>query len=96
MRKCYLAFGLFCFAIAKRETWPSHCSGLYLLHRHAQPVGLLCTSDQPVSTQQTQLTNVHALSGIRTRGPSIEAVADLRLRPHFHRDRLSFWFNGEI
>ena len=39
------------------------------------------------NTQQTQGTNIHALSGIRTRNPSKRAAVDLRLRPHSHRDR---------
>ena len=33
------------------------------------------------STQQTQETNIHVLSGIRTRNPSNRAAADLRLPP---------------
>ena len=33
------------------------------------------------STQQTQETNIHVLSGIRTRNPSSRAAADLRLPP---------------
>ena len=39
------------------------------------------------NTQQIQGTNIHALSGIRTRDISNQAAADLRLRPHGHRDR---------
>jgi hypothetical protein len=51
-------------------------------------VGLLWTSDQPVAEAssytgqnniETQETNIHALSGIRTRDPSNQAAADLRL-----------------
>jgi hypothetical protein len=53
-------------------------------------VGLLWTSDQPVSetstytgqhNRQTQETNFHVPSGIRTCDPSNQVVADLRLRP---------------
>jgi hypothetical protein len=53
-------------------------------------VGLLWTSNQPVveaSTYtgqhniETQETNTHALSGIRTGDPSNQAAADLRPRP---------------
>jgi hypothetical protein len=60
-------------------------------------VGLLWTSDQLVAeastyTEQhnieTQETNTHALSGIRTRDPRNQAAADLRLRQRGHRDRL--------
>jgi hypothetical protein len=39
------------------------------------------------NTQQTQETNIHALSGIRTRDPSNRAAADIRLRKHGHRNR---------
>ena len=38
---------------------------------------------------QAQETNVHALSGARTRNPSTQAAADLRLRLHGHLNRLS-------
>jgi hypothetical protein len=60
-------------------------------------VGLLWTSDQPVSETstctgqhniETQETNIHAFSGIRTRDPSNQAAADLRLRPRGYRGRL--------
>ena len=37
--------------------------------------------------QQTQGTNIHTLTGIRNHDPSDQAAADLRLRPHGHRDR---------
>jgi hypothetical protein len=40
------------------------------------------------STQQTPGTNIHALSGIRTRNPSNQAATDSSLRPQEHRDRL--------
>jgi hypothetical protein len=66
-------------------------------HTIRQAAGLLWTSDQPVAKAstyprqhnvQTQDTNIHALSGIRSRDPSNQAAADLRLRPCGHRDRL--------
>jgi hypothetical protein len=41
------------------------------------------------NTQQAQETTVHALSGIRTRDPTTRAAADLHLRLHGHRNRLS-------
>jgi hypothetical protein len=59
-------------------------------------VGLLWTSDQPVAKAstytgqhniETQETNIHALTGIRTRDPSNQAAADLRLRPRGYRGR---------
>jgi hypothetical protein len=65
-----------------------------IVFRHT--VGLLWTSDQPVSETstctgqhniETQETNVHALRGIRTRDPSNQAAADLRLRPRGYRGR---------
>jgi hypothetical protein len=63
-----------------------------IVFRHT--VGLLWTSDQPVSETSTctvqhnidtQETNIHALSGIRNRDPSNQAAADLRLRPRGYR-----------
>jgi hypothetical protein len=39
------------------------------------------------NTQQTQDTNIHALSGFRTRDLSCETAADIRLRPHGHLNR---------
>jgi hypothetical protein len=65
-----------------------------IVFRHT--VGLLWTSDQPVSETatctgqhniETQKTNIHALSGIRTRYPSNQAAADLHLRPRVYRGR---------
>jgi hypothetical protein len=61
-------------------------------------VGLLWTSDQPVSEAstytgqdniRTQETNIHALKGIRTRDPNNQAAADMRLRPLGHWDHLN-------
>jgi hypothetical protein len=40
------------------------------------------------NTQQTQETNIHVLRGLKPHDPSNRAVANLRLRPHSHRDRL--------
>jgi len=37
--------------------------------------------------QQTQKTDICAVSGIRNRGPGYHAAADLNLRPHSHRNR---------
>jgi hypothetical protein len=63
-----------------------------IVFRHT--VGLLWTSDQPVSETstctgqhniETQETNIHALSGIRTRDPSNQAAEDLRLRSRGYR-----------
>jgi hypothetical protein len=57
-----------------------------IVFRHT--IGLLWTSDQPVAETSTctgqhnieHETNIHALSGIRTRDPSNQAAAYLRLR----------------
>jgi hypothetical protein len=68
-------------------------------------VGLLWTSDQPVSETctctgqhniETQETNIHALSGIRTSVPSNQAAADLRLRPRGYRSRRSISRNAHL
>jgi len=52
----------------------------------SQSVGLLWTSDQPVTNtstwQHTTLnTDIHAPGGIRTNNPSKQAAVDPRLRP---------------
>jgi len=39
------------------------------------------------TTQQTQQTNIHALSRIRTCNPNNKAVSDLDLTPNGHLDR---------
>ena len=51
-------------------------------HTHTKSVRLLYQH----YTQQTQETNIHALSGFRIRGPNNQAASDLRLRPHGRRD----------
>jgi hypothetical protein len=38
------------------------------------------------NNQQTQGTNIHALSGVRTRHSCNKVAADLHLRPHSHGD----------
>jgi hypothetical protein len=67
--------------------------GFLITHTHRHTVGLLWTSDQPVAETstytgqhniETQETNIHAPSVIRTRDPSNRAAADLRLRPRGH------------
>jgi hypothetical protein len=60
------------------------------LDTYIYPVGLLWTSDQPVTkaairnTQQTQEMNIHAFSRIETHDPSNQAAAPLCLRTHGH------------
>jgi hypothetical protein len=57
-----------------------------IVFRHT--VGLLWTSDQPVSETSTSTgQHIHALSRIRTRDPSNQAATDLRLRPRGYRGR---------
>jgi len=46
--------------------------------------------------RQTQQTNIHTLSGIRTRNPSNQAAADLRLRPHVHWRRYQWVYLNYI
>jgi hypothetical protein len=63
-------------------------------HTRARTVGLprlphqLVAKAATYTTYDKRDTNVHALSGIRTRDPSNRAAADLRHRPHGHRNRL--------
>jgi len=44
----------------------------------------------PHNTPQTQQTNIHALSRIRSRAPSNQSAAYICLRPQVHRDRLCY------
>jgi hypothetical protein len=70
--------------------------GFLITHSTRHTVGLLSTSDQPVSeastyTEQhnirTQERNIHSPSGIQTRDSSKQAAAELRIRPCGHWDR---------
>jgi hypothetical protein len=45
---------------------------------------------RPLPTQQTQQTNIRALSGIRNRDPRNRVAADLCLRQHGHRGSASW------
>ena len=61
-------------------------------HTHTQnlqdsPERVISLSQRPLPTQHTRVTNIHAPSRIRTRNPSSQAAADLRLRPHGYQDR---------
>jgi hypothetical protein len=78
------------------ELWPPFSGFLDHTHTHIHTVRILWTGDQPVAETSTytgqhniytQQTNIHAPSGIRTRNPSNQAAADLRLRPRGHWDR---------
>lgn len=45
-----------------------------------------CYLPKILNTQQTQQTNIHAVSVIRTGDPWSQAAAELRVKPHGHRD----------
>jgi hypothetical protein len=62
----------------------SHTSGRTPLSEW--PVRRRCR--YPHNTQQTQEKSFHAFSKMRTHDPRSHGTADLRLRPHGHRDRL--------
>jgi hypothetical protein len=71
-----------------------------ITHIFRHTVGLLWTSDRPVSETstyagqhniETQQTNFHAPSGSRNRDRSNKAAADLSLRPRDHWDR-QIWY----
>jgi hypothetical protein len=69
----------------------THTSGRTLLNeKSARRRGLYLRS-----TQQTQKTNIHALSEIRTRDPNHQAAADLRLRPHKVKVKQSHYRPGQ-
>jgi len=65
-----------------------------LTSANARTIGLLLTSDQLVgvsttctNTQQTQETNIRAISRIRTHDPSNQVASDLSLRSQGHREQ---------
>jgi len=82
----FLCFG----ARPQIRTRPPHCSGFLITHTSGMnllkwwPAG--CSDRYLHNTQQTQETNIHALSGIQTRDPSNQTTAYIRHRPHGHRD----------
>ena len=55
---------------------------------------MISSSQKPLPTQQTQQTNIHVLSDIRTRDPKNLTAADLSLKPYGHRNRLQFYVRG--
>ena len=63
------------------------------LDKQAHLEGHFWKNDGPVTeaatytTSNKHETNIHTLNGIRNRDPSNREAADLRLRPHGHRDR---------
>ena len=78
------------------EFEPPPSGGSEITHQDPpQSVGLLWTSDQPVTetstrqyTQHSQRTTIHAPGGIRIRNPRKRLAVDTRLRPLGHWDRL--------
>jgi len=59
-------------------------------HSQQDSSGLAISSSQrplPGKTQQSQQTNIHATSGIRTHNLNRRTAGDLRLRPRGHWDR---------
>jgi hypothetical protein len=90
----YLTISFFCSAAAQLGPWQSHCRGYGITLRHTT-VGRPPLKRRSArsrgrylhSTQQTQETNIHPLSGIRIRNPSNPADADLRLRPNGQWDQ---------
>jgi hypothetical protein len=55
----------------------------------------LWPSEQLIAeAQQTQETNIHALSGIRKGDPAIKWLKNLRLRLHGHRDQRNIALQG--
>jgi len=87
----------FCGAAVPIELRPSLFLDFYITqicHTHTR--GRIPLSEWPVrrryryphNTQQTQEKNFHAFSEMRTHDPRSNGAADLRLRPHGHRDRL--------
>jgi hypothetical protein len=70
--------------------------GVSVITHRRHTAGLFWTSDQPVAKTstytgqhniQTQETNIHVPSGIRTLDPSNRPAAELRLRPRGHWNR---------
>jgi hypothetical protein len=84
----YLSISLFLFGSTALEDLSSFFSFLILYTVGRTP----WTGDQPVATllptHRTTHTDIHALSGIRTHDPSIQAGEDGScLRPRVHCDR---------
>ena len=65
-----------------------HVSRSHTVKHKYTPVGLLRTGDRPLhdNIQQSEETDIFALSVLRTRDPSSREPADLRLRLHGHQD----------
>jgi hypothetical protein len=68
--------------------------GFLITHTHIQTHGRTPLDEWSAHCRDlylhrtTQQTNIHALSGIQTRGPSNQVAADVCLRPHGHWDQL--------
>jgi hypothetical protein len=74
---------------------PPHCWGLQTTNNEIHTLGSAPLNERSARrrgrylhiTQQTQETNIHAVSWIRTRDRNIQAVSDLRLTPHPYRQQ---------
>jgi hypothetical protein len=91
---CFL-FLMYCFCSAAVSIMsrPPHCRGFTITLRRATPDGTpnewsaRRTVRYLHHTQETQDTNIHTLSRIRTLDPSNTATSDPHLKPHCHWDR---------
>ena len=74
------------------------CFLVYRSHKHRQTISRSSMNEWSTrhrgrylrNRQQTQMTDLHALSRIRTRDHSKEEAVNLRLRPHGHRYRFVY------
>jgi len=85
------------FLTVHSRPWPPHSWGFYITNNDAsQSVGLLWTSDQPVTetSNNTQHNKHPCPCGIRTLNLSRGSAADLHLRPHGHWDRQNEVLSG--
>jgi hypothetical protein len=72
-----LGLGRLCPTFLDHTQIDTHPAGLWTIN----------SSQRSPRSPQTQKTNIHALSGIRTRDPSSRSAANLRLTLHGHRGR---------
>jgi hypothetical protein len=93
--KCVILNVFICFVMKQTKSGPDHV-GLKVSRPHEiwYTTGRTPLKERSAhrrenyrhNTMQTQETNIFALSGFRTHDPSNQVTADLRLRPHDHRD----------
>jgi hypothetical protein len=93
--KWKIRMAFFCGATAQLGDRPPHCWGLHITNNEIHTLGSAPLNERSArrrgcylhNPQQTQEMNIHAVSGIRTRDRSNQAVSDLRLTPHCYRHR---------